>query len=319
MEYSDTYLRQQLPREDPPFELIPADVSDEIASWIERIDVEDRELIARSTRWTYAIFAELASGRFEFERPWYDYPWLVPDLLFDLRRVSIGLFDKEFEGLGFGIVIDVPRRPGSAFEVIDTVVFPRLRQRFPLGFRRSEIELHLAHPANATSACWARCNSTGLWGVLTAGHAVPSSRPGRAVSLAGGGYGNLLRSHYQPVDAAFVLVQSPPRDPTPLPLLSFPAAGQPVTIECQSGSQHRTIFRTMDTMGVNHTREFAVLFYLDRPGVPGDSGSLVRMATGEAAGLYKGSMQTIHGTGGACGLVQNFEQAIFALDVTPYL
>jgi hypothetical protein len=314
MEYSDGYLREQLPTEEPPFELVPTDVSDEVAGWVERIDMEERGLIARSTRWTYAIFSEFELRQVELERGFSPWMFIGPHL----SRVSVGLFDPEAER-GFGIIIDVPPWPGPSFIVVDSLLFPRLGARFPLALRQSQIELHLHHPANATSACWAQCNSTHVWGVLTAGHAVRSNRQGRPVALKSGDYGILYRSYYQPIDAAFVRVPNPPSNPNPLSVLSFPAAGQPVTVECQAGPEKRTIFAANDNMGVTNTRNHAVMFHLDEPCNRGDSGSLVRMLTGEAAGIYAGKQETPRRPSGVCGLVQNFEQAIFALNVTPYL
>lgn len=320
MEYSDAYLREHLPSEPPPFELIPLDVIDDLERWIQRSEAEDPLLLARSTQWTYAIFSEIELGQYSFVPPFVaspEFPWLL--YLSDrLERASVGLFDVDFHP-GFGIIVEVPSLPAPQFTVLTTLFFPRLRATFPLAVRESGFEPHLHHPATATSACWAQCNSTRLWGVLTAGHALRRNRPGGSVSLAGGGQGILVRSGYQPIDAAFVTLPHPPATPRPLGVLSFPAAGQPVTVECRSGPQHRTIVTTMNSMGVNMTSAFAVLFYLDDPCVPGDSGSLVRIMSGEAAGVYKGAMTTPVLPSGVCGIVQNFEQAIFTLGVTPYL
>jgi len=137
--------------------------------------------------------------------------------------------------------------------------------------------------------------------------------------LAGGGSGSLIRSFYQPVDAAFVQGMPPAPVPPQLPVLSFPAVGIPVQIQCQTGAQSRTIVQVTNNMGVLHTRAIGIYVYLDQPVSPGDSGALVRTATGDAVAIYSGQLAMPGLPAGPCGVAQNFEQAICALDVTPYL
>lgn len=314
MDYSNAYLNEFLPRENPPEDSVPGDVEDEIYAWTERAEFPDKDLVARSTRWTYAMFSALGEG--QIRRSNGIFAPLGTRLM--TRTASIGLYDPA-EHPGFGLVINVPPWDGPVFDIIDTITFPRLGHTFPLAIRQSAVELHAPHhPANATSACWAQCNRTQDWGVLTAGHAISGNRPGRHVPLAGGSSGTLRRSYYQPIDAAFVATGAPPFAPTLLPTLSFPASGLPVTIACQSGSQPRTVVSVSDSLGVVQTREFAVLLHLDQPASPGDSGALVRLQTGEAVGIYKGALHSPKASS-PFGLAQNFEQAVFALDVNPYL
>lgn len=325
MEYSDSYLREYLPSENPPMELVPGDVIDEVARWWDESLGDDRELIARSTFWTYAIFSELGLGRYRSEyfdpRFWRGIPWLPPaGAGFDLRKVFFGLFDKEQEEAGIGFTIDVPQWDGPEFNIIDMLSFPRLGGvTFPFAIRQAEIEHHVAHPLRATSACWAQCKTTALWGVLTAGHAVNGNRPGRAVSMASGNTALLGRSYFQPVDAAFVLTPKPSHNPTPLSALSFASMGLPVIVECQSGPASRTVVDVQNNCGVLNTREVGVTLHLDQPFSNGDSGALIRVANGDAVGLYRGSMKVLNAPTGFRGLAQNFEQAILALDVLPYL
>lgn len=324
MEYSDDYLREYLPRAKPPMELVPGDVIDEVERWGDFIG-EDRELITRSTFWTYAIFSELGLGRYRSERFygrfWRDRPWFTPTVTdFNMKRVSFGLFDKDREEEGIGFAIDVPQWDGPEFAIIDRLSFPLLGgATFPFAIRQTEIELHVAHLNGATSACWAQCRTTSLWGVLTAGHAVNGTRPGCAVPMASGNTASLGRSYFQPVDAAFVLTPAPSHKPTPLPLLSFASMGLPVIIDCQSGSVSRTVVDVQNNCGVLNTREVGVTLCLDQPVFKGDSGALIRIANGEAVGLYRGSMKAPGAPTGFRGIAQNFEQAILALDVIPYL
>lgn len=328
MRYSDAYLREFLPAGDPPDGTVPGEVLDEVASWLDRSpasggEPSDRELVARATRWTYAVFSELGLGRFRLQRfyqvPWNDHPWLDGRMLtWGNPAASFGLFDEDAGARGLGLVVDLPPETGRPFLVVGHVTFPRLKTSFPLALRQSEVELHLAHPQGATSACWAKCNQSQKWGFLTAGHAVSGNRPGRTVPMAGGGSGTLVRSYYQPVDAAFVQGSSPATNPSPLPVLSFPAVGMTVNILCQSGPQNRKVVEVTNNMRVLNTRSIGVYLYLDRPASKGDSGALVTTATGDAVGIYRGQM-ALPQPAAPCGVAQNFEQAIFALDVTPYL
>lgn len=324
MEYSAAYVREHLPSEDPPLEHVPGEVQDEIGRWLNYRKDDDAELTARATRWTYAVFSELAMGRFRFDRllfrhwPGEFFP-LGGMLSRDFNGVSFGLFDAMTEKPGLGIIIDVPQWPGPNFEIVDTVKFPRLNsQKFPLAIRQSEVDLHLSHLFNATSACWAQCKqNSAVWGVLTAGHAVSGSRAGRSVAMAAGGAGTLVRSNYQPVDAAFVKAAAP-ISLSPLPVLSFPALSMPATIHCQSGGKAKTIVEVTNNCGVLHTKALGICIYLDQPENPGDSGALVTVSNGEAVGIYKGKLQLPGVPAGVRGVAQNFEQAIYALDVNPY-
>lgn len=338
MDYSDDYLRARLPGDDPPVALVPADVSREIAGWIERGELADPALVARSVRWTYAIFSELALGNYRLGRnlpPWDSFLALASMASPAVPRITVGLYDPAVEMPGFGLAVNVPEWDGPPFLVLDELFFPHLGRRFPLALRQVVTELHAAlspapnppptpaptpapSPANATAACWARCNLAGDWGVVTAGHAVGSSQPGFSVPLATGGTGRLARSFWQPVDAAFVLTDPPEVLPSPLAVCHFPAAGLPVAVETRSGRLSRTVASACNSLGFYRTRLYPVLFFLDKPCVPGDSGALVRLTSGEAVGLYSGS-QPSPATGGNSGRVLNFAQAMFALDTSAYL
>jgi hypothetical protein len=327
MDYSIDYVREHLPREDPPFEQVPRDVVNEIARWSDtfREDDGDRALTARATRWTYAVFEELSLGRFAFDsmffRYWPDGLWPFTGILAqNVDGVSFGLFDEKSEATGLGIIMDVPHWPGPSFVVVDYLAFPRLNnQKFPLAVRQSEVNLHVAHPHGATGACWAKCNQdSSVWGVLTAGHAV-STRPGGSVAMAVGSAASVARTYYQPVDAAFVKTAAPSRSPAQLGVLSFPALSMPATVHCQGGNTARTVVEVTSNCGVTHTRKIGMRIYLDKPESAGDSGALVTVATGDAIGIYTGSLNVPGPPPGVRGHAQNFEQAVYALDVTPYL
>lgn len=329
MNYTIGYVREHLPRADPPLEYVPRDVVNEIERWTSAFPEGegDRELTARATRWTYAVFEELRLRHFVYDsalHPLLMLPgqlWSISGVLAsNLDEVSFGLFDEKSEAAGLGIIVDVPHWQGPNFLIAGYLEFPRLNKlKFPLAFRQSAIELHVAHPQGATSACWAQCNqNVNVWGVLTAGHAV-STRPGRSVQMAVGSAASVARSYYQPVDAAFVKTAAPSGSPAPLSVLSFPALSMPARVHCKTGNSARTVVEVTSNCGVTHTRKIGMRIYLDNPENPGDSGALVTSATGDAIGIYTGSLNVPGPPPGVRGHAQNFEQAIYALDVKPYL
>ncbi len=308
MDYSDQYLRSVLPTFDPP-PFVPRQVEQEIASWIEGPGHEDRALVARSTRWTYAMFQELRLGQ------------VVADTSYPLRfdqwpELTIGLYDPETEMKGFGLALPVMPSPRAAFEQIGIVKFLRLEQTFPLAVRQVRYEEHgPPHPVGATGAAWVKCNKTSAWGLLTAGHAVAGMQQ---VTLSNKQTGTVGRTAYPIVDAAFVFAGPGPATPTLMNVLQFPAAGQQAVVELQGGPTQRNVVSAMDTLGNANTRAFRILFLTDTPCKPGDSGALVRSPQGAAMGIYSGSFINPTSSGGQAGLNQNFEQAVLALDVTAY-
>src|SRR5579859_630847 len=171
MEYSDDYLRALLPRENPPATTVPGDVIREVALISERGHFDDADLLARSVLWTYAIFSEMGLGNFRSRGGpgvWGAFFPFMPR-----PQIIVGLYDRETEEPGFGLAVNIPAWDGPPFFIFDYLVFPGLGQEFPVALRQVETELHAAvNPANATSCCWARCNSTQDWGIVTAGHAV---------------------------------------------------------------------------------------------------------------------------------------------------
>ncbi|ABC23837.1 hypothetical protein [Rhodospirillum rubrum] len=318
MDYSARYLREFLPPGEPPAGAVPPEVAEEVLAWSGPPGAGDTDDAARATRWTYALFQEIALSQIHLSA--------VDDWLAGLgvtapgAPLTIGLYDPDTERPGFGLCLRLPSSELPDFRVVSGVTFLRLGVSLPLALRQTAMEDHAPpHPQGATSACWAQCANTGLWGVLTAGHAIGGTRPGRAVPLAGGGQGRLVRSFHPPIDAAFVRTNAPTIPPPPLAIRRFPAAGQAVTIEAQSGAQSRTVIEAMDALGIVNTRSFAVLMFTDKPCAAGDSGALVRAAGGEAVGLYLGSALSPRTPNQPAGRVLNFEQATLALDITPHL
>lgn len=321
MHYSVDYLQDVLPEQDPPSEFIPGAVHEEISGWLERGEIEDRELVARSTRWTYALFSEVSLYQYRVsitDRP--ILPLLHPRSW--LNALSIGLFDPEFEFRAFGFIIHVP---ATEYELPREIAaawfdFPRLKKSFPVIFREVAYDEHaLAHPMHATSASWAQCDLTGAWGVLTAGHIAPGARPGTRIPLACGNRGVLGRSYHPPLDAAFVQTAPPDKPPSQIPIRRFPAAGQPVVGVLKTLREPRTVVHVDSFMQVVNTWAYPVQLFLDKPFKPGDSGALIQTTSGEAVGLYLGSVQSPVVKGLEAGRALNFEQAVLALEVTPYL
>lgn len=320
MEYSDDLLRDALPQENPPLDRLPPGVRAEIGRWRERSEMEDPGLIARSTLWTHAIFSELSLRRYRAARPRSPYfPYFGGFPMMPFERLSFGLLPKlkDRDRPRMALILDVPRWFGDDIEIVDDIYFYGLgEQMFPLVLRQSSVSLHCSNPDGAVGTCWGQSKTTKSWGIVTAGHAVEHLACGWPVPLDDGTTGILDQNYYQPVDAAFVTVDDPPVNPTPLPVLRFPGVGMPVTVHTPHGIEARQIVEVSKNRGVVHTRNIGVLNYLNLPLTEGDSGSLVRLRSGEAVGIYVGELNT---AGGLEGLAQNFEQAMFALDVNPYL
>ncbi|MCF3639789.1 hypothetical protein LXM94_07375 [Rhizobium sp. TRM95111] len=320
MEYSDAYLREQLPKENPSSEYVPPDVEREIVSWREKGEFDDPELLARSVRWTYAIFSEFSLGNYRYTegKGLGFFPWGPCVLPYD-QQVTVGLYDKDKERAGFGLALNVPQGVGPPFYIADYIEFPRLQQRFPFAVRQVTTELHSPpNPVNATTTCWAKCNSSGKWGLITAGHAVGTNLVGLSVPLDDGSMALSHKSFWQPIDAAFILSAAPTEPVSSLKIINFPASGLPVNVVCKGNKQSRTVASACNSQGFYQTRLFPVLFFLNQPCSPGDSGALVQLNTGEACGIYNGS-QPSPDTGGTSGRVLNFAQAMFALDTSGFL
>lgn len=315
MEYSRGYLERVLPEGNPSEGAVPPPVLEELGARRNRAEEAWDPLLERSTRWTFAILGELVTGNYGYTESWllepgwpfFALPWIT----------SVGLFDPVTEFDEFGLIVQVPKTVEKTPVPQGFVEFPRLNRRLPLIIRRAMYVEHAPpHPTGGTSAAWAKCNSTGVTGVITAGHVVRGLAPGASVSLSSGSNGTLQTSAYPVVDAAFIKTSGLPGPP--LPIVRFPAAGLPVVVDCKSGPQSRTVVASMNPLGVTSTMLYRILFHTDSPCSPGDSGALVRTGHGEAVGIYSGSLATTAVPGGVAGFNQNFEQAAYAVDVTAH-
>jgi hypothetical protein len=330
MEYSDDYLQSVMPADDPPTEAVPAAVMGELG----RLDFYEEyspsgALVRRSTMWTYAVFEQRRLGNYVWEQSDSDsYQHLRDD--FDDPSLEFGLFDPKFEEPGYGLIF--PMAASKVYPApfrIGRIWFPNLKQSFPVMARMMFTTLHApARPTNANSACWARDNAAPhSWGFITSGHAVSGVPLGGATPLAGGHAGILMASRHPPVDAAFVATAPPKRRMkthplTPFSTINFPAAGLPVEIITNGGTQQRHAVDVTNSMGVFNSSYYGIQVFLDNPCVPGDSGSLVRTPLGEAVALYSGAQfgSTYRGqTNQTLGLAQHFEQAVYALGVSAWL
>ena len=331
MRYSNTYLQEVVPPIDPPSGEVPPAVVAELNRSFDDLPSSDgpAEIYRRSVRWTYAVFEQYRLGNYIWEQFYDLFPWqLFGGEARLLPPIQFGLFNPEYEESGFGVVIACPptqflRRPGR----IGTIRFPHLERTFVVMARMMLTTLHApAQPANANSACWARdIASPSTWGFLTSGHAVSGVAPG-ARALAGGHYGTLKVSRHPPVDAAFVSTAAPthpkPQSLRAFSTLNFPAAGLPVEVVTASRVEQRHAVAVQDSMGVFNTWYFGIQVFFDQPCAPGDSGSLVRSASGQAVALYSGDLRGAKYnslTNQTLGLGQHFQQALNALSVSAWL
>lgn len=151
MEFSIGYLREVLPQNDPPLERVPSAVREAFPETGDFPgDDENRRLIRRSALWTYAIFSEIRGGYFEpspdilplWWPRWQKFP-LIRLVYPAWREVSVGVFDQQYEGSGFGLIAAVPFGAESA--VIGEIRFLRLGYSFPIALRALVEEPHFVH------------------------------------------------------------------------------------------------------------------------------------------------------------------------------
>jgi hypothetical protein len=332
MIYSDGYLREVVPATDPPSGEVPPAVVAELdrLRGDSPFSSEPAETYRRSVHWTYAVIEQYRLGNYIWEQFYDLFPWhAFGGEARLLAPIQFGLFDPEFETSGFGLIIAHPptqfrTRPGR----IGTIRFPSLERSFPVIARMMLTTLHApAQPTNANSACWARDVATrSTWGFLTSGHAVSGLAAGDAVPLAGGQSGTLEISGHPPIDAAFVSAAAP-KGPKPHSLrafsaINFPAAGLPVEVVTASRVEQRHAVAVQNSMGVINTSYYGIQVFFDQPCLPGDSGSLVRAATGDAVALYSGEQGgcIYNGlTNQTLGLGQHFGQALYALGASAWI
>jgi hypothetical protein len=158
-------------------------------------------------------------------------------------------------------------------------------------------ELTLHAPLNlryGTLACWVAPHAGGH-GLVTARHAVPSNGQ---LTLNDGSLQHVLWHAPNCLDATVVSAPSG-RTLSTLPC-TVPLARDPVEVVAKGGTRSGRIHSVGPTYGTT-TAAIPHVFLLDRPLRSGDSGSLVRHAgSGEALGIYIGSLATRQGARGFC-------------------
>src|ERR1700751_5432011 len=111
MRFSPEYLRAVLPVAEPPMEYVADEVKPSLGLRAER----DGEDVYRAGLWTFAMLSEIRQGRFE-----------VSGILFGIFDIwppfGIGVFDQEFEGAGFGLVLMSP--PPMHSGIVGGIRFP---------------------------------------------------------------------------------------------------------------------------------------------------------------------------------------------------
>ena len=168
--------------------------------------------------------------------------------------------------------------------------FLRLGVKLPLSVSLDQIELHrFEEPRHATAACFARMADE--LGVVVAGHSFQGANYGDTVPLASGASGYFLRSGYKPIDAAFVATPWVSPKLRQLRWREFPIVGDEVTIRTRGDVERRAVVQVNNTLVKPGFSDYPVIFYMNRGCAYGDSGALVRLATGEAIGIYTGPIK----------------------------
>jgi hypothetical protein len=312
MRFSREYLHTVLAAADPPAESVPEPVRPSLLLLRDR----EGEDVYRAGLWTYAMFSEIGQGRFQIVDTSPSWPFRF------LPMSAIGVFDEDFEGVGFGPVIMA--RPPSASGIIGQIAFPQLDgASFPVVLRSLEEDFHaVPSPSNASSACWVEDRTKqSQWGVLTCRHALSGVAVGAHVTLNSGATARVDRKAPPTIDAAF-LTTAAPHNLVKMNLLRYAVPGQNVRVTASAGAAHRSVVTVTDTLGVINDPYHPIKLYLDQPCQPGDSGALVDTHASEGAGIYIGEMTnaTVAGRAGqTVGFAQHLEQAIEILDLVPFL
>jgi|GEM_PF-3242226 len=286
-------------------------------------------LLRESAILTYAIIGELRRRQFRLvgeyplarRRPFWSRS-STARLAGPIRKFGmVGLLDPDSAARtpGFGITLHATPRSAGARAFArpgNFLVFDRLGLFVPIVLSESRLELHAPPgPTNGTSTCYAE--RRGERGIVTAGHLFAVSDGRRPVPFLDGVEGRLRRTGYPVIDAAFV-ERSIPEHLVALDVLDFPTAGQRIVMDARSG-RHDTVVQGVSCreMGVRFSA-YPVLTFTASPGLPGDSGSLVRLETGEAVGIYRGQQRPVdQAWPPTVGVAQNFAQAMHTLGAQP--
>ncbi len=320
MEFNSRDLDDALPANLPPLARVPFVVQAEVGTRRLFLDGENIERRQRSAFWTYAVQSELSAGQEEV-----DFEERGQALWMAMKpSVVVGLVPSPDNGrIVFGLVLVVPRQiwpKNESIQRLGTIRFSRLEAEFPGFLIHGAVELHNTyfHPDGGTSTCSARCNKTGQYGILTAGHCVPNSPVGH-ISFNGGQHiSRAYRARHPPIDAAFVVTPHWSSG-SAISSIDYPTAGDLVTVSSRSGAEHRVVAGVQQSMGAIATSAFGIQVFLDRACSRGDSGALVATNDGSAVGIYSGELAVGSTTGRFnYGMAQHFGQAKAVLDIETF-
>jgi hypothetical protein len=221
-----------------------------------------------------------------------------------LEMVTYGFADTEFEEDAFAaLAYTAPSTP----ELDETVSLEgqfaaRVKVSnlvFPVFVRPSLWEFHIPelHPASGTATCWAKSMKPSLQkkvGLLTAKHVVGPRILGNPISLTKG-IGKLIDVAPEGIDAALIQV---PKGSVPHRMHPFSAQTFiPQFMDVQVYGRQSGVFQTkvIEVTPSRGTLAYTIPLrvFLNNPGQPGDSGSLVLNADAEGVGIYMGSVANL--------------------------
>jgi hypothetical protein len=227
------------------------------------------------------------------------------------------------DGYVFGAAVQLPAIKNGPPQIIRVVRSEKLS--FPVVLNFSAIEFHVANPSGSigTGACWARSKKAAIRpsheGILTAAHIFDGVPLLTQVGMSLPGPWYLGDRGECKIDAA-IIVQTDciPYLTSSLQVENYPIANQTVTFSgVGSGASVQAQIQHSAPNGTHLTQLHPLRLYLDKGGVPGDSGALVRNSSGAGVGIYIGKVPIL-GTHTYYGVAQLLSQAQYALNVDLY-
>jgi len=291
---TDAIIEYLVPRETPPFNLVPHGVPDEVMRAGRERRGRDRLIFL----WCTAFQAVIENNRWDkkfagFQFATYGFIPIIQGL-----QVPDGI--RFFESYVFGAALQLEEAESSPTQEIFPIQEGNVS--VPCVLNRGPIKTHQRHllpfPSNplGTGACWARSRKQSILpaadGVLTAAHIVSHiHRLKTPVLMSDGTYWHLGDRGNSKVDAALIVKSGCiPLTTKVLAVERIPIQGE--DIEFYGITSGRIITAKVTRSHVHPTTlsdQFTMVVFFDDWGEEGDSGALVlNIGSGAGVGIYSG-------------------------------
>jgi hypothetical protein len=320
-ELTQNVVEALLPPNDPP-SLVPEGVpTDFFEARLQRLESAEQKHIFR---WVTALQAIAERSQFDRQYPGFQYS------TYGFVPVAGTVADRTQTAGGyvFGIAVELePTGDGSSQE-LDLIGLENLR--IPCVFNRRRLVLDVANPIapRGTGACWAHSRKTKIKpaadGALTAEHVVANLPLTSSVPMSDPGNWHLGDRGTCKIDAALIVQAG-----------CIPSTAGKLAVEFNPQSKMVVeirgvvsgVIQTKITHGQTHPTYLSgrhpMRVFLDKYGVPGDSGALVKdPSTGRGVGIYMGRDPVPPSLGAAAvyeGVAQYLPQVQHELELDLFL